>query len=166
VFNFAGCKMPAASSARKTVANPIPTWMYEYIYKYTHYALLENEERHRRIVTEFISNNQGCTAEQLVDGVGKELSRVPVYKTLKALVAEGLVQDRKANRRDHKFFVDVNNPLVLIPKQLEEIEATFKELLCKSKKTWQDIDEQRFDAIIQSNVVTDYCSYDENQSSL
>ena len=47
---------------------------------------MESEERHRRIVIQFISSNQGCTAEQLVDGVDKEISRVPVYKTLKGLL--------------------------------------------------------------------------------
>jgi predicted transcriptional regulator len=107
---------------------------------------LDSEERHRRIVIQFISTNQGCTAEQLVDGVDKELSRVTVYKTLRYLLDKGLVQDRATNRRDHKFFVDINNPLFSIPQQLEEIEAMFKELLDKSKTAWRNIDKRRFNA--------------------
>jgi hypothetical protein len=89
---------------------------------------------------------------KLVDGVHTELSRVTVYKTVKLLQEEGVLQDRKRNRRDHRFYVDANNPLVLIPKQLEEIETTFNKLLNKSKPYWEDISKQRINALKELNV--------------
>jgi hypothetical protein len=117
---------------------------------------LDSEERHRRIVIQFISSNQGCTAEQLVDGVDKEISRVPVYKTLKGLLKEAIVQDRATNRRNHKFFIDVNNPLFSIPQQLEEIEKAFRNLLNQSEKYLQRMDKQKLTPDLLFEYATGY----------
>jgi predicted transcriptional regulator len=116
---------------------------------------VQNEERHN-VVIQFISNNQGCTAQQLVDGVNKEISRVTVYKTLKGLLKEGIVRDRATNRRDHKFFVDVNNPLFSIPQQLQEIEQAFRNLLNKSEKYLQRMDKQKLTPDLLFEYATGY----------
>lgn len=101
-------------------------------------CLLENEEA-RRIITEFISNNQGCTAEDIVDGLKNHLSRVPLYNTLRELEAKEIIQDRSRNRRDHKYFIDTSNPTILIPQQLEKIVKSFRAWLNSSAVKWQNV---------------------------
>jgi hypothetical protein len=92
-----------------------------------------NEEERGRIIIEYISIHQGCKAEEVVDGVKDHISRVPVFKILKALIEEGIVKDETSNRRDCKLFVAENNLLVSIPKELQDFEAAFLNLLQKSK---------------------------------
>ena len=54
----------------------------------------------KRTITEFISNNQGCTAEEIVNGLKERISRVPIYSALKELDKEGVVEDRSTSRRE------------------------------------------------------------------
>ena len=72
------------------------------------------EEKDRReMIIKFISQNQGCTFGQIAEGVKKHISRVPAYNTVSDLVDDGIVKDEKVNRRDHRFFVDTNNPVIV-----------------------------------------------------
>jgi hypothetical protein len=83
---------------------------------------------------DYISNHQGCKAEEVVEGVRPQLSRVPVYEILKDLIKEGTVNDQATNRRDHKLYVDFNNLLVSVPKELEEFKKVYSNLLEESKE--------------------------------
>jgi hypothetical protein len=49
-------------------------------------------------------------------------------------IGEGIIKDEASNRRDHKLYVDGNNPLVSVPKELQEFEEAFVHLLQKTKK--------------------------------
>ncbi|HEY6667698.1 MAG TPA: hypothetical protein VI033_00955 [Candidatus Nitrosopolaris sp.] len=93
------------------------------------------DDEYRELI-EFISSNQGCTAEQLVEGLKDKVSRVPVYERLKILLKEGVVKDESTNRRDYRLYVDRNNPSISIPQQLENIEKRFKNLLNESEPYW------------------------------
>jgi hypothetical protein len=87
-----------------------------------------------KLVVDYISNHQGCKAEEVVEGVKKHLSRVPVYRTLEDLVKDGTVKDQATNRRDHKLYVDFNNLLVSVPKELEGFKKAYLNLLQESKE--------------------------------
>ena len=60
--------------------------------------------RHRKLVMDFIRENQGCNAQDIVNGLKKDLSRGPIFDTLNELIKEGAVTDEKINRRDHSTF--------------------------------------------------------------
>jgi predicted transcriptional regulator len=93
----------------------------------------------KRTITEFISNNQGCTAEEIVNGLKEHISRVPIYSALKELDREGVVKDRSTSRRDHRYFIDSTNPSILIPQQLESIVKSFRHWLNESEMKWRDV---------------------------
>jgi hypothetical protein len=93
-----------------------------------------SEEERRKIITGFISRHQGCKAEEVVDGIKDRISRVPFFNTLKILIEEGIVKDDASNRRDHKLYVDEKNLLVSVPRELQDFEEAFVNLLQKSKK--------------------------------
>jgi predicted transcriptional regulator len=67
----------------------------------------------------FIRDNQGCKAQDIVDGLKKNLSRAPIFDILGELVKEGAVTDEKMNRRDHRYFLNDDNLLVSIPAELD-----------------------------------------------
>jgi hypothetical protein len=93
-----------------------------------------NEDERRKLIVDYISNHQGCKAEEVVEGVKKHLSRVPVYGILEDLIKDGTVKDQATNRRDHKLYVDFNNLLVSVPKELEGFKKAYFNLLQESKE--------------------------------
>ena len=107
--------------------------MYKYIYTNIRDAILIGRER-IEIITKFISENQYCKAEDVVQGVKDNISRVPVYGTLAKMMKEGLLRDQKINRRDHRLVVDTNNPIIEISRELEEFESAYISLLEKVKE--------------------------------
>jgi hypothetical protein len=52
-------------------------------------------------------------------------------KLLACYAKEGIVKDDKLNRRDHRYFVDSNNPIVEISRELDEFESAYISLLEK-----------------------------------
>jgi hypothetical protein len=94
---------------------------------------MEEKER-REIIIEFISQNQGCTFGQIAEGVEDKISRVPAYNTVSDLVDDGIVKDEKVNRRDHRFFVDANNPMIVVSREIDEFESVYISLLKKVRE--------------------------------
>ena len=97
---------------------------------------LETEEDRRTKIIEYISSHQGCNKEDIVRGTEKYVSRVTVYKILGLLEKVGAVRRHKdkPNSRDHKFFVDTNNPLVSLPKEFDKFKNYYYPLLERLKK--------------------------------
>jgi Tfp pilus assembly ATPase PilU len=64
-----------------------------------------NEETRRRLVIDFIDRNQGCTAEDIVNGQDK-IGRVKVFRILKDLKKENVVHtdSSEKNKRNKKAF--------------------------------------------------------------
>jgi hypothetical protein len=94
---------------------------------------LEEKDR-REMIIKFISQNQGCTFDQVAKGVKDNISRNPAYDTVSDLVEDGIVKDPKLNRRDHRFFVDTNNPVIVTSKEIDEFESVYLSLLKKVKE--------------------------------
>lgn len=86
-----------------------------------------NEELRRKKIIDFISEHQGCRAEDVVEGVKNDIGRGKVFSILKSLKAESIVltEKEKPNSREHKLFVDINNPLVIATKELDEFKKVF-----------------------------------------
>jgi hypothetical protein len=112
---------------------------------------MQEAERHKKII-DHISSHLGCLTEDLCKAMEKHMARSTFFKDLAKLKEDKIVREEHTNKRDHKLFVDSNNPLIFIPKQLEEIEKTFKTLLDKSKPHWEEISEQRLNALKESNI--------------
>jgi len=93
-----------------------------------------NAKEKRDIVLKFIEKQQGCKAEDIVEGVKNHISRVVVFATLKDLIKDKLIIDKKQNRRDHKYFPNINNEFITIKKVLEEFKKSYDILLEKSLK--------------------------------
>ena len=102
--------------------------MYNYIYVYTNNTLVGNLG-HRRLVMNFIRDNQGSKAQDIVDGIKKDLSRAPIFDTLRELVNEGAVTDKKINRREHRYFLNDDNLLVSIPAEFNQFKDYFFKLI-------------------------------------
>src|SRR5215217_7760367 len=107
--------------------------MYTNIYAYTYTISMQGKER-RETITKFISEHQYCTAEDLVLGVKDKISRVPVFDTLSDLLKEGIVKDQNLNRKEHRFVVDANNPIVETSRELDEFENAYISFLEKVKE--------------------------------
>ena len=84
-----------------------------------------------KIIVDYVSTHQGCTAQDIVDGVIDKISRIPVFNIINQLVNDGVLRDDKINRRDHRYFVVENNLLVSVPKELEVFARNFYFILEK-----------------------------------
>lgn len=96
----------------------------------------ENEEDRSTKIIEYITNHQGCNIQEVIRGVENYVSRVTVFNILDSLEKVGAIrrQKDKPNSRDHKLFVDTNNPLISLPKEFDEFKKTYYSLLETVKK--------------------------------
>ena len=78
---------------------------------------------------DFMRENQGSNAQDIVNGIKKDLSRGPIFDTLSELIKEGAVIDEKINRRDHRYFLNDDNPLVSVPAELDQFNGYFFKLI-------------------------------------
>jgi hypothetical protein len=80
-----------------------------------------NEERRRRKVIDFIDRNQGCTAEDIVNGQNR-IGRVKVFRLIKDLKKENVILTdiSQNNRRNKRLFLNATNPLISFSKEIKE----------------------------------------------
>jgi hypothetical protein len=97
------------------------------------FAVIDEEGR-KKIVTDFISQNQGCNKQYIVNGVSQHIGRVKVYSILKDLKHYKIISEEKTkpNSRDIRVYLNITNPLVIVPKELDEFEVKFFSLLKKA----------------------------------
>jgi hypothetical protein len=98
-----------------------------------------NEEKRRKIIVDFISEHQGCNAEYVINRVKDYIGRVKVSRILKDLKEENIVREsrRKPNSRDIPLYINNDNLLVSVPRELEEFEKAFLRLLEKAKSEFE-----------------------------
>jgi predicted transcriptional regulator len=107
--------------------------MYKYIYGYISILVIIRLTYNRtRIIVDYVSMHQGCTAQDIVDGLEASISRKTIFDILQELTKEGIVKDDRVNRRDHRYFVEAKNPLVSVPIELDGFEKAFVKILAKS----------------------------------
>lgn len=86
-----------------------------------------DEQKRRKIVIDFIISNQGCIQEDVVRGVEENIGRKKVLKIVRDVTNEHIItiERAKPNSRDIKLFINTDNPLITIPKKLDEFEKIF-----------------------------------------
>lgn len=96
---------------------------------------LTEEDRRAKII-EYITNHQGCNIQEVIKEVEDYVSRVTVFNILDSLEKVGAIRKHKdkPNSRDHKLFVDTNNPLISLPKEFDEFKKYYYPLLERVKK--------------------------------
>jgi hypothetical protein len=94
-----------------------------------------DEEKRRKIIVDFISEHPGCNTQYVTNGVQNYIGRVKVSRILKDLKSENIVigKRRKPNSREIQLYVNNDNLLVSVPRELEEFEKAFFSLLEKAK---------------------------------
>lgn len=97
-----------------------------------------NSEEAREKIIDFVVDHQGCTAQNIVDGVEKAMSRTLVFRYLPQMVKEGIIEDKNLNRRDHRFFVNSISPLLLISLELNEFENRLNLWIADTRKKYDD----------------------------
>jgi hypothetical protein len=122
---------------------------------------MTSTERENEII-KYIRANQGCTKADITRELQEIISKKTVYKIVDEKIKKNIIETRKQkkNSRDIKLFVREDNPAVIVPPQLEEIEIAFNNLLSKSERMWLDkqeiIDEEwktlKFNLYIESLV--------------
>jgi hypothetical protein len=92
---------------------------------------LSEQDRRERIIN-FILNNPGCTAADIIDGQTVS-GRKKVFGILKDLKQEGVVsQERsKPNSRNIRLFVNQGSYFVTLPREIDDFEKLFTSFLSK-----------------------------------
>jgi hypothetical protein len=91
---------------------------------------MNNEERHEKIIN-FINLHAGCGVEECFNGIKEHMARSTFFKILSQLKANNEVIVENHNKRDQKLFLNKNNLLVSVPKELEQFELVFEQLFKK-----------------------------------
>jgi hypothetical protein len=95
---------------------------------------MNNDER-KKVIIDYISVHQGCTREQ-IDRQKDEvpISRVKIFRLVDELVKDNSVikVQERVNSRNHKLYVNSNNLLVSVPRELDEFELNYMNLIKES----------------------------------
>jgi hypothetical protein len=110
------------------------------------------EDDRQKVIIDFIRSKPYCNAEDVVQGVKNDISRVTVFKILHKLIESGAVKrflenNQKRNAREHKLFVDEGNPLVSVRLELEKFESAYFDLL---NRAMMEFEPERIRAALKS----------------
>lgn len=92
-----------------------------------------NDKSRKEDIINFLRNNPGCSKEELVRGVKNTVSKKTVIKILKELEREEQIkiEKEKPNSRSYKLFLCSENILIVLDKQIRDINGDFRKLLEK-----------------------------------
>lgn len=92
-----------------------------------------NDKSRKEDIINFLRNNPGCSKEELVRGVKNTVSKKTVIKILKELEKEEQIkiEKEKPNSRSYKLFLCSENILIVLDKQIRDINGDFRKLLEK-----------------------------------
>lgn len=92
-----------------------------------------NDKSRKEDIINFLRNNPGCSKEELVRGVKNTVSKKTVIKILKELEKEEQIkiEKEKPNSRSYKLFLYSENRIIVLDKQIRDINGDFRKLLEK-----------------------------------
>jgi predicted transcriptional regulator len=94
------------------------------------YESYDLEEREQLII-EYLNKNPGSTKEQVVDGLKKNYSRIPVLNTINKLLEKGSIikEEDKNRKRTFHLFVNYQNIVTSLKEELDAFKYFYFELL-------------------------------------
>jgi len=100
-----------------------------------------NDKSRKEDISNFLSNNPGCSKEELERGVTHTVSKKTVIKILKELEKEEQIKIEKEtpNSRAYKLFLCSENILIILDKQIRDINEEFRKLLQKIEAVIPDL---------------------------
>lgn len=106
------------------------------------FEMLDEQKRRWRVIN-FIANNPGCIAEDVVRGmeIGRfKIGRVKVFRILNDLKNENIVFEEISdkNRKNKKLFLNNSNLLVSVPQELETFEEVYFKLIDRLKREFDN----------------------------
>jgi hypothetical protein len=92
---------------------------------------VSSAESRKSMVINFVKAHEGCSKEDVVQGLHDDISRVTIFNIIKELKNAGVldVKRDKPNSRAVRLHVHEQSLLVTVPKDLDEFEAAFFPLL-------------------------------------
>jgi hypothetical protein len=117
---------------------------------------MDSDVRRNEII-DFVAKHQGCTAQNIVDGVEDQMSRTLVFSTLKGLIQDCIVEDNKLNRRNHRYFVNTSNLLLSVTQELNELETRILRWIKSVKERY----ESQIALARKTNLHPDYARAEE-----
>ena len=94
------------------------------------YESYDLEEREKLII-EYLNKNPGSTKEQVVTGLEKNYSRIPIIHTINKLLEKGLIikEEDKNRKRTYHLFVNYQNIVTSLKEELDAFKHFYFELL-------------------------------------
>ena len=88
-------------------------------------------EKREQLIIKYLNKNPGSTKEQVVTGLKKNYSRMPVLNTINKLLEKGLIIKEKDKNRKRTFhlFVNYQNIITSLREELDAFKYFYFELL-------------------------------------
>ena len=88
-------------------------------------------EKREQLIIKYLNKNPGSTKEQVVDGLKKNYSRMPVLNTINKLLEKGLIikEEDKNRKRTFHLFVNYQNIVTSLREELDAFKYYYFELL-------------------------------------
>jgi DNA-binding Lrp family transcriptional regulator len=100
-----------------------------------------NPTERRKLITDYISTNPGCNQQDIVRHLEGKSSRQTVLNDIDQLEEDEIIYyiTQKENSRDHNFYVQDDNILVSVSKELDEFDKNFFSALMKIKEKFDKL---------------------------
>lgn len=123
--------------------------------------VLTRVEREKAII-EYISNHVSCSPEEAVNGVSDDMSRQSFFNHLADLKKRKIIREENRNKRDKSLFVNSNDVMIKVMRELDQFEIVYfnllKKIIVKVKLNQKPTSDSADDAI-GSNVLINTLSY-------
>jgi hypothetical protein len=85
-----------------------------------------SSETRRTDIVEYIINHQGCTRADLEKGLEARMSKKTIHKWVAEMIEEEVIHEEvKKNSRNRKLYINENNLLVSVPRDLDQFKSAY-----------------------------------------
>ena len=88
-------------------------------------------EKREQLIIEYLNKNPGSTKEQVVNGLEKDYSRIPILNSINKLLEKGLIikEENNNRKRTYHLFVNYQNIVTSLREELAAFKHFYFELL-------------------------------------
>jgi predicted transcriptional regulator len=114
------------------------------------YESYDLEDREKLII-EYLNKNPGSTKEQVVTGLKKNYSRIPILNTINKLLEKGLIikEEDKNRKRTFHLFVNYQNIVTKLKEELDAFKYYYSELLDQAMPVMKNLLKDEGEEVLQ-----------------
>src|SRR5689334_2843189 len=108
-------------------------------------------EKREQLIIKYLNKNPDSTKEQVVTGLKKNYSRIPILNTINKLLEKGLIikEEDKNRKRTFHLFVNYQNIVTSLREELDAFKYYYSELLDQAMPVMKNLLKDEGEEVLQ-----------------